>query len=98
MNLTNVARPIRAHEGVGLHYCSTEMPELARYALLSATTSLLIGDVGIIELPPKPAARTGKDARGMRPQLRARKQIAVALAIVGHSDGNIDPCPVERAG
>src|SRR4029453_3349082 len=34
----------------------------------------------------------------MGPQLRARQQIAVALAVVGHSDRNIDPCPVERAG
>src|SRR5262245_9315781 len=34
----------------------------------------------------------------MRPQFCARQQIAVALAVIGHSDGNIDPRPVKRAG
>jgi hypothetical protein len=52
VNLANVARPVRAHEGVGLHYFMAEMPELARHELLSATTSLPVGNVGIIEFPP----------------------------------------------
>ena len=34
----------------------------------------------------------------MWPQFRARQQIAVALAVIGHSNRDIDPCPVERAG
>ena len=56
----------------------------------------LVGTIGIAEFQPQPAAGTGEDARRMRPQFRTRQQVTGALAVIGHSDRNIDPHPIER--
>jgi hypothetical protein len=54
----------------------TEVPELARYQLLSTTMRLPVCRVGIIEFPPDPAPRASEHARGMRPQPITRQQVA----------------------
>src|SRR5262249_38415698 len=90
MHLANVARAMRAHEGVDLHDLRPEMPELARHALLPAQRSFPIGLVRIGKLLPEPAPCTGEDARSMRLQRSARQKIACALTVIGHADGNVD--------
>ena len=98
MDLSYIARRIRAHEGINLHDLFAQMPKLAGNPLLFAPPCLLIGGIGIAVFAPQPTACTGKDARSMRPQFRARQQIAAALAVIGHSNWNINSCPLEWAG
>src|SRR4051794_2937306 len=96
MNLADIASWICAHERIDFHDLRTEMPELARHALLPAPLRFPVGLIGIAEFLPKPAARAGKNTRRMRPQFCASQQVTVAFALVGHPDWNIDPCPVAR--
>src|SRR5215469_8795393 len=95
MNFADIGRRMRAQESVDLHDLGPDMPELARNALLAAAQRLLVGLVRIVKFLPEPASRTCEDARAVRPQFFTREQIAGALAVVGHADGNIDPGAVE---
>src|SRR5215472_10883809 len=96
MNLAYVDQGMRAQERVDLHDLATEMPELARDALLAAAQRFFVGLVGIVELLPKPAPCAAKDPRGMRPHSAARQDITGTITVLGHPDRNIDASAVKR--
>src|ERR1700704_1510884 len=98
MNLANVSRAICAQEGIYIHDLWTEVPELARNALLVASPRFLVRSIRIIEFLPKPTPRARKDTRRMRPQPFRCKPVAGPPAVVGHADRDVYARAIERHG
>ncbi|MGY4171397.1 hypothetical protein ACVIM8_005470 [Bradyrhizobium sp. USDA 4529] len=96
MHLADIARGVRAHERIDLHDLRPNVPELARHTGLAAAPRFLVRRIRIIKLLPQPAPRAGEDARDVRAQSYAREKVAIALAVIGHADRDIDPGAIER--